>query len=228
MAIFAGFFSQNTMVASTFGLYGIYIGYFAEEFSASRTVASTGLPIVLLTMGLVNPFMGVLLGRFSLARILQTGALLLGFGFFLASVSASVVGVLACFIIIGVGAACMGPVPCTALAASWFEESRGRAIGFVNLPVGAVLMPPLATWLFQVIGWRVSFALLAALLLALIPLFGCVSTGPYQEPPRSSGPGAKSLFASSPMIKTVGFWVLIVSVGLVLASGSTRLVHIVE
>ena len=49
-ALLLGFLAQNTTVALTFGLYGVFIRFFAESFALDRTMASAGLPIVILTM----------------------------------------------------------------------------------------------------------------------------------------------------------------------------------
>lgn len=64
-ALLPRFLARNTTVALTFGLYGVFIRFFAESFALDRTMASAGLPIVILTMGLENPWMAWLIERFA-------------------------------------------------------------------------------------------------------------------------------------------------------------------
>lgn len=229
--LMVAFLTQNITVALTFGLYGVFVQFFSTTFDIGRTVASAGLPIVILTMGLTNPWMGWLIARLSIRGVMLIGACVMSMGFGAAAVAPSAGVVLLCFVPIGVGYALLGIVPATTLVANWFDSTRGRAIGLVNTPLGGVLMPPLATMLFLEFGWRATFAGFALLLILLLPLLGSVRDRPEVTSGKSrasavihsgsGGEGFRSVL-SSPF-----FWVVTMSAGIILASGSARSVHIV-
>ncbi len=230
LALGLGFLAQNTTVALTFGLYGVFIRFFTESFQVGRTVASAGLPIVILTMGLTNPWMGWLINRFSIRRLMPAGAVLMSAGFASAAAAPTAGLVLGCFVLIGLGYALLGTLPATALVSNWYDRTRGRAIGFVNVPLGGVLMPPLATAMFLALGWRLSFACFAVFLLALVPLLRRVRDRPEEV---SSTPGVTGKSSGIPegatraLFRSPFFWIVTLSTGVILASGSARLVHIV-
>lgn len=231
LALWLGFLAQNTAVALTFGLYGVFIQSFANTFHLDRTSASAGLPIVILTMGLTNPWMGWLIDRFSIRRLMLAGTCVMSAGFAFASLAPTATLVLACFVLIGLGYALLGTLPATALVANWHDNTRGRAIGFVNIPLGGVLMPPLATALFFEFGWRATFAGFAIALLTLLPLLNLVSDRPTSVPttqksPATEAPTSKTTRPSE-LITSPFFWIVTLAVGIILASGSARSVHIV-
>lgn len=232
LALGIGFVAQNTTVALTFGLYGVFVQFFAESFQLDRTMASMGLPIVILTMGLTNPWMGWLIGRFSIRRLMLAGAWVMSAGFGLAAFAPSARLVLASFIPIGLGYAMLGTLPATALVANWYERTRGRAIGFVNIPLGSVLMPPLATALFITFGWRATFGAFSLLLLALVPLLSRVRDRPEEvgsrvrHEPVVTGSGPSGTGGGS-VLRSPFFWMATLAAGMILASGSARTVHVV-
>lgn len=231
LALALGFLAQNLTVSFTFGLYGVFVSYFAETFRVGRTLASLGLPLVVLTIGIINPWVGRLIDRYPLRRLMSLGALVMSAGFLGAAAAPVPEAVLSFFVLIGVGAALMGTLPATSLASKWYDRNRGRAIGFVNLPLAAVIMPPLANGMFQSLGWRASFVCLSVVLLLFVPVLQLLQDPPEQAIPGQSGSGAADGvpggLTPSRLFRSPFFWLAALSAGVILASGSARSVHIV-
>src|SRR5574340_341097 len=91
--IVLGFLAQNLAVGMTYGVYGAFIKPFSESFGISRTLASSGLAIITLILGLSSPWVGSLVGRHRIANVMTAGAALMvaGFGLIAAAHSAGLI-----------------------------------------------------------------------------------------------------------------------------------------
>ena len=80
-ANFIDFFSAGL----AFYAYAVFFGFIQEEFSASRFLVSITISILICSAGVISPFMGLVLDRFPIRRILAIGAILFGSGLILLS-----------------------------------------------------------------------------------------------------------------------------------------------
>ena len=80
-----GFLAANLAIGLSFGTFGVLIKPVAEEFGASRGMASFGIAIVLLLMGIAGPALGVAFRHFRIRSVMIAGALLMAAGFAVAS-----------------------------------------------------------------------------------------------------------------------------------------------
>ena len=72
----------------------------------------------------------------------------------------------------GFGMTCMGGLAWHRTVVSWFDHWRGRAIALavMGASIAGVMMPPLVEALLESIGWRLSYAVFAAVtFFALVP-----------------------------------------------------------
>ena len=132
-----------------------------------------GITILYLAMAVTSPFVGRLVERHAVSKIVAVGALIASLGFFLLSQLHGLWFFYGGWMVVGVGQAAIGPTPASAAVSNWFKKRRGTAIGIMGIGVGAggfVLAPIVGGFLIPDFGWRESFIALSLLYLLLVPL----------------------------------------------------------
>ena len=110
-----------------------------------------------------------------------TGAIMVGLGFALSSLTSSLSYLYLCFGVmvgIGNGFGYATPIP---VGSKWFPDKRGLVVGIMvgGYGAGSAIFGPVATELIERIGWRVTFQILGALFFAM----GLVGTWLLRNPP---------------------------------------------
>ena len=123
---------------------------------------------------------GLLGDRFNKKRLLAAGALLNSLAFAVAASTDSYVVLLGCMVLCGLGGGIYHPVG-TALIASRFKDSLGRALGLVGMgaSVGLFGGPVLSGFLEELVGWRGALLSLAGIGVMVSLVFWLVT--PDQE-----------------------------------------------
>src|SRR5512139_2898279 len=107
-----GFLAQNAAIGLTFGSFGVLIKPIATEWQASRALASFGIAVIMLLMGIAGPVLGALLARYPIRRVMSWGAVLMAAGFTLAAQAREFwVFLLGFGVIGGAGCAALGVIP---------------------------------------------------------------------------------------------------------------------
>jgi len=175
-------------------LYGLPFFYdlMVREFGWSRAQVTSGNAISKL---LVGPLFGFLAGwlvdrfgprRLMVAGILMAGAALVGLG-----AIRSLAGFYFFYLFNALGNFCGGPLPNQVLLSRWFTAARGRAMGFayLGIGIGGAIVPFLALWLTQEVGWRGALQSLGLLIvLAALPLALVVKESPDGAAARTPSP----------------------------------------
>lgn len=218
-----GFLCQNVAIGSAFGSYGVIVLSLQARFGVGRGLATLGIAIAVMAMGLGSPVAARLIGRFGLRATMLGGIALSALGNLVLAVAPGFGVVLAAYGVIGVGLAMFGPFPSSVLAARWFQPRPGTAIGFVNMPVMVALVPLMATPVLARWGLSGLFLALAAMHVALVPFaLGVVDApeGMVIAAPAAQPGGGRVL--SRPL-----FWVIACGSGVLHASGIAASSHIV-
>lgn len=233
-----GFVAVNLAIGTTFGTWGVLVNPVSQELGASRSLASLGLAIILLLMGLAGPVLGVLLRRVRLRTVMIAGALLMAGGFFMASRATSFGAFLAGYsLVAGSGCALLGIIPASTLMANWFQARRGLAMGLINIPFLVAVGPVAVAWLAESEGWRVALAAVSGLMLLALPLLVFVIDRPEDVGQQALGgtlaaqtdgahagaPGA----AMGPLLRDPYFWGILLSVGFITCGGIVISSHLV-
>ncbi|WP_033054893.1 MFS transporter [Sinorhizobium meliloti] len=140
-----------------------------RDFSASRGSVSLVFSLagfLYFGLGVVSGPLADQVGSRTLAII---GMVLLGGGLALAGAARSLTEVyLAYGVGVGLGVG-LSYVPVLGVVQRWFMRLRGFASGIAvsGIGVGTLIMPPLATWLIDVVGWRVAYMLIGGLVAAI-------------------------------------------------------------
>lgn len=168
------------------------------EFGASRGSVS----LVFSLAGFLYFGLGILSGpladRFGSRVLAVTGMLLTGLGLVAAGFAHNLVQVyLAYGLGVGVGVGC-AYVPAIGAVQRWFIRRRGFASGLAvsGIGVGTLVIPPLATLLIELLGWRgayVTIGLIAAAIGGVLALL--IENDPGA---RGLGPDGDPLLATTP------------------------------
>ena len=107
-------------------------------------------------LGIVS---GPLADRFGARRLAVAGMILTGLGLAAASAARNLLEVYAAYGFgVGLGVGC-AYVPAIGAVQRWFVRRRGFASGLAvsGIGVGTLLMPPLASQLIELLGWRDAY-----------------------------------------------------------------------
>jgi predicted MFS family arabinose efflux permease len=196
-------------------MFGVLIAPFEHEFGYDRATLGTIGALSLFLYGAMGPLAGRLADGWSARAILALGLLGLGIGELAASAAH---GLLALYLTLGVvvalGAGATGMPSTLPLAARWFSDKRGLALGILSagMSAGQILVIPPAQWLTDHLGWRPTLLVLGFGALALVlPALWLVRNSPRGE---STGAAAVASghtgegVALGSAVRTLPFWLL--------------------
>jgi len=207
------------MITSAYGVVAVALD---GEFNPSRTVLMLGITVVSVTSGLIAPPLGSLMDRFSMRRIMLTGAVLMALGYAALSYATSFLQVLVIFgLLIAPANVLMGPTAATVLLSRWFVRRRGMAMGIAiaGVAMGGVLFPPFIQFLLDTFPWREAMRVFAAFLaLLVIPAAALVVNAPAERGLHADGDASESEMARAEaqtslgsaieVLKDPAFWVI--------------------
>jgi MFS family permease len=154
---FVGFGSAYTFSA--------FVESLQRDFGASRGSVSLVFSLagfLYFGLGIVS---GPLADRVGSRRLAVGGMILTGLGLAAASAAHSLLEVYAAYGLgVGLGVGC-AYVPAIGAVQRWFVRRRGFASGLavIGIGVGTLAMPPLASLLIEMLGWRGAYLALGAL-----------------------------------------------------------------
>ncbi len=126
-----------------------------------------------LALGLCSPFVGLLIDRIDVCVVMASGATLAALGMVLLGCTASFWPTFSAYVVVGLGVAASVSVPAAVVAANWFGERRGVALGVTlsGSAMGGMLLPLIADYLIHRIGTGATYVVLGAAIFSLpLPL----------------------------------------------------------
>jgi sugar phosphate permease len=150
---------------------------FMETFGATPAEVSRTTAISFALAGFIAPFVGALIDRLGVVRVIRTGLIVLALTFSAYPFAQSLQHLYVLHAAIAVGLVFAGLMPNVVLLSNWFVARRGTVVGLLvagSSLAGAILpvsIAPLVNDPAQ--GWRVGFGVLAACfwLCAVLPGF---------------------------------------------------------
>jgi MFS family permease len=154
----------SAMVASTYGIVAVPL---AQEFHPSRMVLMLAMTVMAAVSGVISPFLGNLMDKVSLRKIVGVGiALLVGGYLALSFVTSFVQVIVICGLFFAGSNILAGPISATVLLTRWFDQRRGTALGIAisGIAAGTVVFPLVIQALFNAFAWREGLRGLALIL----------------------------------------------------------------
>src|SRR5262245_43481783 len=178
-------------------LYGLpfYYDFMVREFVWARAALRSGNAISQLLIGPLFGFAaGWIIDRFGPRRMMMAGILMAGVALIgLAHTSALWMFYLF-YIFNAIGYVCGGPLPNQVLLSRWFTTTRGKAMVFAYVGIGAggYLVLKLSPRLVEAFGWRGALQFLGILIILLaLPMAFFVRDEPSMGNTRPDRPGPR-------------------------------------
>ncbi len=165
-------------------LYGLplYYDFMVKEFGWTRAQVTSGNALSKLLVGPVFGFIaGWVVDKFGPRRLMLSGILMAGGALIGLSWMSALWMFYLFYLFNALGYVCGGPLPNQVLLSRWFDKSRGKAMGFAYLGIGAggALVPYLSYWLTGTVGWRGSLRALGILMIVIaLPMAYFVKESP--------------------------------------------------
>lgn len=190
----------------------IFLTPFMKHFGWNHAKVSLVPTAFALAMGLASPLIGYLLDRLEARIVVCAGAVAAAAGLLIASRSAAIGSMVGAYIAMGIGVGGATFIPASLVAANWFKDRRGLAVGVVVAGASAsgITMPPLADYLVRNFGLSATFIALAApIVVVVIPTVAMVvQTRPEGAARASIAAQVETLpgLEVGPALATGAFW----------------------
>jgi len=178
----AAFITQFVAVGMQNYIIGPFLIPMTEEFGWTRAEFTAARSIGQLILAFTGFAIGTYIDRFGGRPFIAAGTLLLGVSVYsLGSVQTLSQWLLLNGVLLTAGAAMIGNLVVNVTLGKWFVEKRGKAVAFAAMGVSlsGILLPPLATWLVDTLGWREAWHLLGvAVFFVAMPMTAIVRRAP--------------------------------------------------
>ena len=141
-----------------------------NEFGWSRGALKARDLITLLATGLAAPFIGMVIDRIGVRKLILLGAAVLAVAYVLYGQVQTTLHVYAIHLLFAVVLIGCGLNVAVILVSNWFVAKRGTALGIAiaGTSLGGMIFPPLITQLIAQQGWRDTFVTLSVAPVALL------------------------------------------------------------
>lgn len=204
--------------------FGVFLKALSREFHSGRAAISLAFTLHNLTLAVCAPVAGWLIDRYGARKVILPSTV--AFGAILAAselLSPRLWQFCIFFVILGVFASGISPVPYGGVVSRWFDRRRGLALGLMmfGLGFGAMVMPSLAERLISRFGWRMAYTAVGAMVLIIaVPVVaallkegpedvGLLADGGKQAPGAASGEDVQPGLLWREAWRSSTFWVLI-------------------
>ena len=172
--VYTGMMMEFSVIGFIFYCFPLMFNALERDLGASQSQLSGALSIWFVSSAIASIFLGRLLDKFSIKKIMMIGGVIFSLGLFSISFVQSSFSLLLIYgTLLAVGGPALGNLSVTKLVANWFEKNAGMALGIaaIGISFSGVVLPLLVDPLIDFIGWRsvyIVFGLIVIFL--LIPL----------------------------------------------------------
>lgn len=163
-----------TLIPPLIALYNKFLIPVTTEMGISRSAFTLAHTITQVLGIFISPFIARLLSRHNFRHITSAGVLLFGLSFAAYSFAQNVYHFYAISFVVGIGFLTTAMIPLSMLITNWFVKKRGLAISIVfsGIGMGGFVLSPLLTHFLTSYGWRTSYQLMGAIMIAVsLPIY---------------------------------------------------------
>lgn len=214
--------------------FGLFIGPLVETFGWSRTTVSASASFAAVG-GLAAPLLGRALDVYGARPVLLGSLTVMGFGFFLRPWMTELWHWYTLSFMQFICFAGAASLPAAKLAAAWFPQSKGKALGFASMGnnFGGLTIPLSVTAIMAMASWREAFVALGFVCFALgIIAWFVVRDGPAPRPSGAQSATGQDLpsaaltgVTASEALRTSRFYLILAAVTLGYFTYATILTH---
>jgi MFS family permease len=212
------------------------------EFGWNRGTLKARDLITLLATGLAAPFIGAVIDRIGVRKLILLGAAVLALAYWLYAKVQSPLHVYAIHLLFAVVLIGCGLNVAVILVSNWFVAKRGTALGIAiaGTSFGGMVFPPVITQLVGADGWRAAFTALALVPLGLLVLAAVlVKSTPAEVGETAYGanaaaktgaatppPGAGQGLTYAEATRTASFWILCFTASMTFYAMMSAMAHL--
>jgi len=193
--------------AGLIGIYGFFVEPLSEEFGVGVATLNMGPVALLLVPGFVAPYIGRLVDRQSIRRIMLCGATMAMAALLALSLAPTIQWVAIAFLFFSLGLTLYGPVVVNGMLVKIYtgREARALAIAAMGISVATAILPPVVGVLLANVGWRSALASLAVIVLIALWLAILAGIPSHVESPISVADEPQQI---QPVYASRNFWLI--------------------
>ncbi|MSQ26181.1 MAG: MFS transporter [Dehalococcoidia bacterium] len=149
----------------------LFFGPMSEDTGWSLTQLTGAVTAQAIAGLVVSPFLGPMIDRVGARKVMLFGAVVAGVGMLALMWAQAIWQFWVLYAITGaLGMGELGRLTGTVSVAKWFVRQRGRAMAIATggLTMGGAVMAPVIAWMVGGIGWRETWGIMGAVMLALV------------------------------------------------------------
>jgi MFS family permease len=218
--VYAGMMMEFSVVGFIFYCFPLMFTALERDLGASQSQLSGALSLWFISSAVASIFLGRLLDKFSIKKIMIIGGIIFSLGLFSISFIQSSFSLLLIYAtLLAIGGPALGNLSVTKLVANWFESNAGMALGIaaIGISFSGVVLPILVDPLIELIGWRSVYMVFGSIVIfLLIPIvrYFVIDTpeeiGQHKDnlPDQSSLDSSQDLMEIKDFFKHSIFWII--------------------
>ena len=218
--VYTGMMMEFSVVGFIFYCFPLMFSALERDLGATQSQLSGALSLWFISSAVASIFLGRLLDKFSIKKIMMIGGVIFSLGLFSISFIQSSLSLLLIYAtLLAIGGPALGNLSVTKLVANWFESNAGMALGIaaIGISFSGVVLPILVDPLIEMIGWRnvyMVFGLIVIFLLIPIVRYLVIDTpeeiGQYKDnlPDQPVLDSSQGLMEIKDFFKQGIFWII--------------------
>ena len=162
---------EFSVVGFVFYCFPLMFSVLERDIGATQSQMSSALALWFIGSAIASIFLGRLLDRYSIKKIMMVGGIIFSLGLFSISFVESSFSLLLIYAtLLAVGGPALGNLSVTKLVANWFESNAGVALGVaaIGISFSGVILPILVDPLIDKIGWRNVYMVFGLLVIFIL------------------------------------------------------------
>ena len=169
--VYTGMMMEFSVVGFIFYCFPLMFSALERDLGATQSQLSGALSLWFISSAIASIFLGRLLDKFSIKKIMMIGGVIFSLGLFSISFVQSSFSLLLIYAtLLAIGGPALGNLSVTKLVANWFESNAGMALGIaaIGISFSGVILPILVDPLIEMIGWRSVYMVFGLVVIFLL------------------------------------------------------------